>query len=114
MKLTAERVVIGVAVAGLIGAVLLAFGFRMTTPAGSLEEHATADSIEMERHVDDFRTHVGMFDDFLVRDEERDLSRESRTLQMDAQTRRTCLERGRDTLALIGLLDACSELGIPR
>lgn len=110
MKITGERVLVVLAILGAVGGGLLAFGFRMETPAEVQEQHVE----EFHEHLNDFQTHVENFDTFIIRDIMKDASREQRTLMVEAQTKLTCLTTGADTLVMLGLQDVCTDLGIDR
>ena len=110
MKMTGERVLVILAIMGAVGGGLLAFGFRMETPAAVQEQHVE----EFHEHLNDFQIHVENFDTFIVRDIMKDDSRAQGTLMAEAQMKLTCLTTGVDTLVMLGLQEICEDLGIDR
>lgn len=87
----------------LLGTLVLALGFNWTTPAGALEAH-----------VEEFDSHVEVFEQFLALDTLKQVSRDVRTLMVEAQTRLMCLKTDLDDLALLGILTVCDSLGVRR
>lgn len=117
-KLTVQNV-LGVSglitiLGGAILASLLAFGFRLETPAGVAAEHIE----EFHNHTATFEGHVAHIDTFVAQYEASELtkavSRAQRTLMVEAQTKLTCLTIGADTLVMLDLISVCDDLGVER
>lgn len=87
----------------LLGTLVMALGFNWTTPAQALDEHVV--------HFDE---HVTVFEKFLANDTLKQVSRDVRTLMVEAQTRLMCLKTDLDDLALLGILAVCDSLGVRR
>lgn len=110
VKITVQSIIKVVILAGMIGGGLLAFGFRLDTPADHVEEFI--------EHTNDFNDHLDNFEEFqdafVEAEAEEEAHRVRQTQVVEAQTKLTCLRTGADTLLLLNLIGVCSDLGVPR
>ncbi len=110
MKITVQGAIGAMVLAGMIGGGLLAFGFKVDTPADHIGE--------FHDHTETFEGHVAHFvefqDAYVINEANKEASRSQRTEMVEAQVKLTCLRTGADTLVMLDMMDFCIELGVPR
>lgn len=99
-KLTLQNVLASAGVLGILVGLWAAIGGVFLTPAEVRQAH----DMEEAMHVEEFHDHLIEFDNHVAHAEP----------ILDAQMTLTCMKVGADTLAMMGVIGLCGDLGVNR